>query len=266
MASVMASALMLSGCADTMKATANYLNETVGSMFGASGPQTPQDDGTVCYADERVAFYEAAQRANQSQKIMDLGGAISSGIFEQIGRSSSGYGNAFGDMLAKNFAEALQKLQSGVKQDEQVIRDFDKAFDALYQCRIRTAKFINADLAAGRYDRTEARRRMARVRNLLNEDIEVARMTNQEIQARTESFKVAAVRAKQEARKEPSGSDRKEKVDKAEEVETSVQTNQQALQSSVASVEQAATVQEEQSGTFQISQLWRFILERFGYA
>lgn len=266
MAAVLVSSVLLAGCKETMEATAQHISATLGDVFGVAGPQTPVDDGTVCYAKERVDFYAAAQQANKSQEIMNLGGAISTALFDQIGRSSAGYGNAFGDMLVQNFGEALQKLQTGVKQDQAVIRNFDQAFDALYQCRVKTAKFINADLKAGRYDRPEAERRMARVLNLLKEDIEVARLTNKETQARTESFKVAADRAKEEARKAPTSAERKEKAQKAQLVEAAVQTNQKALQSGVASVEQAASVQQQQSGEFKLSWLWQLLLERLGYA
>jgi len=249
----------LAGCGqqfrDDLSTALDTAGGGIGQMFGGG---MPPDDGTVCYTPQRIEFYEAARRANDNEAAMAMTSTVAQGI---VGAFMSGGGGSFGNVfaraLAEDFFQAMQQVQQDVVNDRQRIREFQNAFDALVQCRERSARAINADLNAGRIDRAEAEQRMAELRELLATDIEVARRTNQTIETRTDSFQVAVQQARREAQA-PEAAETAQRVQEVEETERAVQTNQQALQSSVASVEQAEALETEVEGSpFSISSLFQ---------
>src|SRR5690606_24481854 len=136
-ATALVGVLAVAGCVEEARRT---IDQTMSALTAQpSAARMPPDDGTACYMRERIGFYRAAQSANRSQEILQLGGELTTSLLTQFGQSGAGYGNAFQKLLLQNFTDAVQKLQTGVQQDEQRIREFQQAFDALYDCRRREA-------------------------------------------------------------------------------------------------------------------------------
>jgi hypothetical protein len=134
-------------------------------------------------------------------------------------------------------------------------------------CRRNEAEMLQADVAAGRVARLEGVETMARLRALVEEDLAVARETNQTLQARTAEFELSAEKAREEVQQAPAQpaqpaqpgapaptpQERQEQQAEIQKAEAAVQTNQQALSQQSATIEQAAAL--EQSDAFVLALL-----------
>ncbi|MEM9682455.1 MAG: hypothetical protein AAF942_04240 [Pseudomonadota bacterium] len=214
----------------------------------------PADDGTSCYAKYRVPFYEEANNAAQAKSVIDgVGTYVTAMLTSRSG--SNTYSQQIGTLLASNFRATMQSVVTDVQNDTTRINRLNKQFSALTSCRRTEAARINADYKAGKISQTVASQRMTTVRKVMSEDIAKARETNKRITARTDEFKLTAKTARKQVAAAPSRNERRERQQEVEKAEEAVQTNQKALNESVATVAQAETLVTETEGGFNL-QSW----------
>jgi hypothetical protein len=281
------SALLLAGC-ESATAVGNSIgqfgsyvgNQVSGAADFVMGRKSGQlvDDGTACFATERVAYYQAvddvtaAERAQTAATVGAVGAAVAAVFVD----------STVAKVITIGLAATLAAVAISLEEDGARIATVTRTFDDLVACRRREAETINAELKAGTITREAAEQRMARLRGLMQEDLTVAEGTNAILAARTETFAVSAEEAKarslEQAQAQPApqptptpqatpapqatptaqatsapaattaaGAETEEK-----RVEAAIQSNQRALQQQTASIEQAKQLVGEEGG-FQLA-------------
>jgi hypothetical protein len=253
-------------------AAGRYVGNQVSSATSAVGRWAsgrPADDGTACYATERVLFYDAATDVKQAESMVF--GAQLAGL---IGLAVTTYSDSFATrLISAGFTVTMAALVSEIEADHERIERVTTTFDTLMACRRNEALMLKAEVDAGRMPRPEGAEAMARLRALVEEDLLVARETNQTLQARTAEFELSTEKAREEVRQAaaqpaqpatpapaPSPQERQEQEAEIEKAEAAVQTNQQALSQQSATIEQAAAM--EQSDAFELA----LLIDPFGEA
>ncbi|MBI3707392.1 MAG: hypothetical protein HY246_06910 [Proteobacteria bacterium] len=169
-------ALALQGCAEG------------GFAPGFSGYTVAADD--VCRA-ERTELKSVEDFFTRSMIQGAVAGAVAGGLAGAIiggGRGSAvlagaatgavvggfaGYYQAR-QQAAKSNAELVQSISSDITNENQQVDRTTAAFRRLRTCRFEQARGIKADFAAGKIDRDEAAKRMAKVKVLFQEDVAYA--------------------------------------------------------------------------------------------
>jgi hypothetical protein len=266
--------LALAGC-QQVKETGQYLGQQAGvagryvsDKFGeatatvsrwASG--RPADDETSCYATERVAFYDAVSEVETAESMV-----FGAGLAGLVGAAVTTYSDSFATRLVSaGFAVTMAALLKEIEADHARIERITSTFDDLMACRRGEATMLKADVSAGRVSRADGQQQMARLRSLVEEDLVVARETNETLQARTTEFELSAEKAKEEVEQPtaqperagepapPTPQEQREREQEVQKAEAAVQTNQQALSQQSATIEQASTAQ--QSDEFELAWL-----------
>jgi hypothetical protein len=113
------SLIALVGCQqvkETASAAGRYVGDQVGAATSAIGGWVsgrPPDDGTVCYATERVLFYDAATDVKQAESLVF--GAKLAGL---VGLTVTTYSNSFAARLVSaGFTVTMAALVSEVEAD-----------------------------------------------------------------------------------------------------------------------------------------------------
>jgi hypothetical protein len=255
-------------------AAGRYVGDQVGAATSAVGRWAsgrPEDDGTACYATERVLFYDAATDVKTAESMVF--GAQLAGL---VGLAVTTYSDSFATrLISAGFAVTMAALVSEIEADHERIERVTTTFDTLMACRRNEALMLKAEVDAGRMPRPEGAEAMARLRALVDEDLLVARETNQTLQARTAEFELSTEKAREEVRQAaaqpaqpatpaptppPGPQERQEAEAEIEKAEAAVQTNQQALSQQSATIEQAAAM--EQSDAFELA----LLIDPFGEA
>jgi hypothetical protein len=273
LAGVALSALLLGGCesataiGDSVTQFGNYVGKQVsGAADYVMGRRSGQlvDDGTACFATERVAYYAAvddvtaAQRAQTAAGVAAVGAVVAAVFLD----------STLAKLAALGLAATLAAVAISLEQDRTRIEAVTRTFDDLIACRRNEAATINAELQRGEITREAAELRMAQLRSLVQEDLTVAQGTNAILASRTEAFTVSAQEAKarsiEEARARPAPppttpeatakaeQEAKKAEEEAKRIEAAVQSNQRALQQQTASIEQAQKLVDEEGG-FQLA-------------
>lgn len=246
--------LALGGCAAAQKVARDagtVFEQAAGTMLGKD--DMPADDGTQCYSDRRVPFYEAANNLATANSVMDNVGNILAPMLQST--VAGRYSRTVGNRLAENFIGTMKAVLTDVTTDTENVKELSRRFNALVRCRRSEAADINARYRANQLARAAAEAKLADLRALMAVDIAKARATNKQIEARSEEFELAAKEARKEVNKAPTRTERKERETEVENVEVAVQTNQKVLDESETSVDEAEELASAPDGGFNIARM-----------
>ena len=240
--------LALAGCQGgaNLAQTLTDLTNRTRTMVNAP----PPDDGTVCYRSYRVPFYREANNSDRTDSVVKGLGGVATALMRQS--RTGAYSQQVSSMLTNSFVQTVQAVVKDIENETARVQRLTQRFNALMNCRRREAEDINRRFNQKRISLSAAQVRMATLRALTTEDISTAREANAQISARTEEFTLATEAAREQvaAARTPQEQQRRDtEVKKAEEA---VQTNQKALNDSVASVEQAEALVKETEGGFNL--------------
>jgi hypothetical protein len=189
-------------------AVAGLLSGCASGAFSTQSARIGTDDGTDSCRQQLVALDSTGDYFGADILKGAVIGAAGGGL---IGGLASGdirgalIGAAAGAAVggAAGYWSSLQQQQhdqaglrtqvtSDLTQENAQIDKTQIAFDQLMDCRFNQAASIRADLAAGRIDRPTAVAAMARVKDRVQRDLQVAQTINGQIQGRAQQFDVAA--------------------------------------------------------------------------
>lgn len=242
------------GFTKAVDTTVSTVDNTVVNPLNKLIEGVPGDDGTKCYAQYRVPFYKEANNAAQTKSVIQgVGSVVTAMLSSRSGGNT--YSRQIGALLATNFVATMQSVVTDVRNDTNRIQRLNTSFADLTKCRRAEAQQINTDYKAGRISRSAASQKMAALRTVMSEDIAKARETNKQITARTDEFKLTTKTARKEVASAPTRTARRERAQEVEKAEEAVQTNQKALNESVATVAEAETLVTETEGGFNL-QSW----------
>lgn len=215
---------------------------------------TPADDGTACYAKERVAFYDAvgdvknAERLQIGAGIVAIGGAAVAVVSDDLATR----------IVAAGIAAGMVALIAKVEEDRTRIVAVTTTFNDLKDCRVREARQINADVARATISRDAASARLAQTRALLQEDLLVAKDVNEALETRTAAFALTADKVEAEAKvpDAPPRSTAEQQQDQQEiaNARAAIQTNQRVLEQQDVALEQAEDLVNRSEG---FAALWQ---------
>jgi predicted small secreted protein len=253
-AAAVSSTLLLAGCNATtqsVKDTSANAWEKTKQGFNQTFSGVPADDSTACYKSHRVPFYEQANQASKSKSVVKGVGDVMGNV---VRRQFTGgtYSNQIGNMLAQNFVATMKSVVTDMRNDTARTQQLNGRFTALTNCRRREASTINANYRARKITRSTAQAKLASLRAVMSQDIAKARETNNQIRARTDEFKLTTSTARQKVAVAPNRTSRREREREVKKAEKAVQTNQKALNESVASVDEAQTLVTESEGGFNL--------------
>jgi len=238
------STLLLAGCNATtqsVKDTSVSAWEKTKQGFNQTISGIPADDSTACYKSHRVPFYEQANDASKSRSVVKgVGNVMGNMIRRQFAGGT--YSNQIGDLLAKNFVATMKSVVTDMQNDTARTQQLNGRFSALTDCRRREAATINANYRAGKINRSTAQARLTSLRTVMSQDIAKARETNNQIRARSDEYNLTTQTARRKVDTAPSRTQRRERAQQVKKAEDAVQTNQKALNESVASVDEAQTL------------------------
>ena len=203
-----------------------------------------QNDGTACFAKERTAFYAAvdevtaAQRLELAAKVSIVGGLAVAAIAD----------SRLAQLAALGFSGLMVALAVDLANDRTRAEKVSRSFDDLVRCRRGEARKINAELRSGEIDRESAERRMSSIRNLVMEDVAIAKEANSILVARTEAFAVTTEKAKAQAAPPATPQEAKENKREEKKVAAAIQTNQRVLAQQTASIAQAESLADDDGG------------------
>jgi hypothetical protein len=118
------------------------------------------------------------------------GALIGAGAGALLG-GTVGYWSAL-QQQSQDQAVLSAQVRGDIERENSQIDRTQAAFDALMDCRFRQAQLIQSDYLAHRIDRPTAVAQMARVKQMAENDLQVARRINGEIASRGGQFEVAA--------------------------------------------------------------------------
>jgi hypothetical protein len=265
--------LALAGCAQIQE-TGAYLGERAGAAggyvsdrFGAATTAVgqwasgrPDDDETSCYATERVAFYDAVSDVNTAESLVF--GAKLAGL---VGLAVTTYSDSFATRLVSaGFAVTMVALVAEIEADHGRIEFVTSTFNDLMACRRGEAQRVKSDVRAGRLSRIAGEEQLNQLKSLVEQDLVVARETNETLQARTTEFQLSTEKADEEVRQAtgepepareppPPPEEQRKQEEEIQKAKAAVQTNQQALSQQSATIEQASTL--PQSDEFELALL-----------
>jgi predicted small secreted protein len=253
-AGAVSTTLLLAGCNTTtqsVKDTSANLWKKTQQGFTQTFTGIPADDSTACYKSHRVPFYEQANEASKSRSVVKGVGDIMGNV---VRRQFTGgnYSNQIGNLLAQNFVATMKSVVTDMRNDTARTQQLNTRFTALTNCRRREAATINANYRAGKINRSTAQARLTSLRTVMSQDIAKARETNNQIRARTDEFKLTTSTARRKVAAAPNRAKRREREQEVRKAEDAVQTNQKALNESVASVDEAQTLVTESEGGFNL--------------
>ena len=246
-----------------MQETGAYLGEQAGAAgsyvsdrFGAAttvvgrwASGRPADDETSCYATERVAFYDAVSDVNTAESLVF--GAKLAGL---VGLAVTTYSDSFATRLVSaGFAVTMVALVAEIEADHGRIELVTSTFNDLVACRRGEAQRVKTDVRAGRLSRSAGEEQLNQLKSLIEQDLVVARETNQTLQARTTEFQLSTEKADEEVRQAtgepepareqpPTPEEQHKREEEIQKAKAAVQTNQQALSQQSATIEQASTL------------------------
>jgi hypothetical protein len=258
------SVLALASC-QQVKETAGAAGTYIGDRVGAATTTVsgwvsgrPPDDGTSCYATERDAFYDAVSDVKTAESLVF--GAKLAGL---VGLAVTTYSDSFATRLVSaGFAVTMAALVNEIEEDHARIELVTSTFDDLMVCRRAEAQRVQSEVRDGQLSRTDGEARMNQLKLLVEEDVLVARETNETLQARTTEFQLSTEKAKEEVKQAvgqpeqagepaPSPQEQQEREEEIQKAEAAVQTNQQAVSQQSATIEQASTL--PQSDSFELA-------------
>ena len=139
-------------------------------------------------------------------------------------------------------------ITDAIKNDTQNMELVTSKLDAVYDCRKTLARTINRDVRRGTVARAAAKKQMALLSTLMEEDVSLAQKVLGELGERSSDFRVAT----KTARKSAATKSQRKKVRKAEKA---LQTNQAVYEKSDAKV---ARIQAKSEGEdFNLASLFR---------
>jgi hypothetical protein len=266
------SALALGGCAQ-IKETGSYLGEQagaagsfVGDKFGAATSAVgrwasgrPEDDATSCYATERTAFYDAVSDVKTAESLV-----FGAQLAALVGLAVTVYSDSFiTRLVSAGFSVTMVALIADIEADRTRIERVTSTFNDLMACRRGEAQRVKSEVGAGRLSRSAGEAQLNQLKALVEEDLVVARDTNQTLQARTTEFELSTEKAKEEVSQAtgpeqageppPAPEEQREREEQIQKAEAAVQTNQQALSQQSATIEQASDL--PQSDAFELGLL-----------
>ena len=240
-----ASVIALLGCQQVEQATQDVIDETK-SLFSS----VPPDDGTSCYQPQRVGFYESANDAAAAESVMsEIGQIVSDFMTTQLAGT---YSAQVASLLDEDFTGTMQSVITDIQNDTTNVQSLTNDFNALLDCRRDEATAINEQYKAGTMDRATAEARLAELRTLTLADIERAKEANTQVAERNSEYQLAAKQAREDVSAAPTEETKVERNEKVEQADEAVQTNQQALNESVASVDQAEMLVSDTEGEFNL--------------
>ncbi len=165
-------------------------------------------------------------------------------------------GTTLTSALEENFAETINELNSSILDDALNLERVTLALSRLHDCRLQIARDVNRDVRRGLLTRARGEADLQLLRDLTNEDLELAREVIDDIGDRSEEFRLAARQARTQARTPA-------QIEKVEEIDAAIQTNQNAFEAStteVAAIETSAAGDDFELAWARL--LWRVALAR----
>ena len=220
------------------------------STFVSGGAEEVTNDGTSCYAPERVAFYAAVNEVEDAQRIQS---GAAAGVMV-AGFAATYSDSAVSRLAATGFATAMGALIADIETDRTRITTVTESFDKLVDCRTREAAGINEDYRNKRLSREAAEERLSNLRSLLTQDIQVAQGTNAILNERNDAFVLSTQQIETEAPPPASTTEATQRKNQVQKAEAAIQTNQKVLSQQNAKIEQAKAMTSSSDG-FELSLL-----------
>lgn len=219
----------------------------------ASGPDaspqlvvaSPPRDGTACYDNSRVPFYQVSNTAivaDQQQEARNQNGRTISGmggVLSLVGGNLGGMSGSLVNQLGQLAAQA-GALNASAQTDQRLIADVSASFSALVRCRQSEAQQVRDDVRARRLPAAEGRQRLQALRDLLLVDVDIARRVNAALARRNQTYGVDAAQIDTQVPNEPNPVERQRRGQEVAQARQTIQSNQRALTDQVGAINQAA--------------------------
>jgi triphosphoribosyl-dephospho-CoA synthetase len=214
---------------------AGTLFTQTGNFMSAGDDEQPSDDGTSCYSPQRVTFYAAVAEVNEAQRMQSgaAAGALVAGFAATYADST------VSKLAATGFAAAMGLVIADIETDRTRIAAVTDSFDSLVACRSNEAQQINDDYKNRRLEREAAEEKLATLRRLLAQDIQVAQGTNAILKERNNAFELSTQQIEAEAPPPATTNEAAQRKEQVQKADAAIQTNQKVLSQQTASIEEA---------------------------
>ncbi len=234
-------ALALSGCEtvkvytdETVRILTNAWNATGDWLMGRQAGSL-EDDGTSCFASERLPFYQAVDNVTSAQRLeyAAIGGAA-------VATFAALYADSIAvKVVAVGFAVTMAGVIASIEADNSRIKAVSDTFNKLLACRKGDVTRINNEYKNRKLTKDAAQEQLAKLRALMIEDVAVAQGANAILSARTEGFELSAQRAQQKAKPPANATESRERKQTEAKANAAVQSNQEALERQATTIKQA---------------------------
>lgn len=194
-----------------------------------------ENDGTSCFTSARLPFYAAVDEVTEAQRI-EYGAAA--GV--AVATFAAFYADSVvAKIAAIGFGATMVAVIANIEADNERIANVSSTFKGLVSCRQQEAKGINKEYRNRAMTRSTAEERLAKLRTLMAEDVEVAQGANAILTARTDGYELSTQQAQEKAPAAKGAKETKERKQQTKEANAAIQSNQKGLAQQTASIEQA---------------------------